>query len=136
MPALRIELADGVVVGDIDEQHILEDATKSKTGLTRLFCFGIGTDVNTHLLDKIAEETKAFSTYVRESEDIEAKVSSLYSKISNPVLANLKLTIGDGVPRNFAEPASARNSRSRENHATIIDARIPSTICATMTVMK
>jgi Ca-activated chloride channel family protein len=37
------------------------------------------------------------STYVRESEDIEAKVSSLYGKISNPVLANLKLTVGEGV---------------------------------------
>jgi Ca-activated chloride channel family protein len=32
------------------------------------------------------------STYVRLAEDIEAKVSSLYSKISNPVLANLKMS--------------------------------------------
>jgi Ca-activated chloride channel family protein len=34
---------------------------------------------------------------VRESEDIEHKVSSLYAKISNPVLTNLKLAVGDGV---------------------------------------
>src|SRR5205823_5466460 len=30
-------------------------------------------------------------------EDIEAKVSSLYGKISNPVLANLKLSVGEGI---------------------------------------
>jgi len=34
---------------------------------------------------------KRSASYVREAEDIEAKVSSLYAKISNPVLANLKL---------------------------------------------
>src|SRR5205085_1565699 len=34
---------------------------------------------------------------VRPAEDIEAKVSSLYSKISHPVLANLKLTAGNDV---------------------------------------
>ena len=45
----------------------------------------------------MADDTRAVSTYVRESEDIEAKVSSLYAKISNPVLANLKLTVGDGI---------------------------------------
>ena len=49
--------------------------------------------------------TRAVSTYVRESEDIEAKVSGLYGKISNPVLTNLKLTVGDG------RHASARSIR-------------------------
>ena len=34
---------------------------------------------------------------MRPEEDIEAKVSGLYSKISHPVLANLKLTTGDNV---------------------------------------
>jgi cysteinyl-tRNA synthetase len=68
-------LTDGrPTVGTIDENQILASATKSKTGLTRIFCFGIGTDVNTHLLDKIAEETKAFSTYVLPEEDIEVKL--------------------------------------------------------------
>src|SRR5438876_11279647 len=48
------------------------------------------------MLDTLAEQTRAVSTYVRPAEDIEAKVSGLYSKISHPVLANLKLvTSGD-----------------------------------------
>ena len=80
-----------------DPVKILENVKKNNNGNTRIFSFGVGDDVNTVLLDSLADSTKAVSTYVRESEDIEAKVSSLYAKISNPVLANLKLTVGEGV---------------------------------------
>ena len=34
---------------------------------------------------------------MRPAEDIEAKVSSLYSKISHPAAANLRLTTGDAI---------------------------------------
>jgi Ca-activated chloride channel family protein len=97
-PYVVVFLTDGrPTVGTIDENQILASATKSKTGLTRIFCFGIGTDVNTHLLDKIAEETKAFSTYVLPEEDIEVKVSSFFTKIKEPVLASPVLKFPDGV---------------------------------------
>ena len=69
--------------------------------------FGVGDDVNTVLLDALADNTKAISTYVRESEDIEAKVSSLYAKISNPVLPNLKLIVGDRHPHQRSLSAAA-----------------------------
>ncbi|MNC90965.1 hypothetical protein D3C83_71310 [compost metagenome] len=45
-------------------------------------------------------------------------------------------TIGCGEPSRLAEAASARNSRWRENQATIIEANSPSTIWETMTVTK
>ena len=97
-PYVIVFLTDGrPTVGNIDEKHILETATKTKTGLTRIFNFGIGTDVNTHLLDKIAEETKAFSQYVLPEEDIEVKVSSFFTKIKEPVLASPPLKFPDAV---------------------------------------
>jgi Ca-activated chloride channel family protein len=58
----------------------------------RVFCFGIGADVNTHLLDGIAERTRAASQYILPSEDLEVKVSSFYTKINDPVLSDLKLS--------------------------------------------
>ena len=58
----------------------------------RIFTFGIGTDVNAHLLDRIASETRAASQYVLPKEDIEVKVSSFFSKIRDPVLTNLAIT--------------------------------------------
>ena len=42
------------------------------------------------LLDQLAEQTRAVSTYVRPEEDIEVKVANLHGKISHPVLADLR----------------------------------------------
>ncbi len=84
-------------VGEINTKRILKNVMDRNTGNTRIFVFGVGDDVNAAMLDQIAEKTRAVTTYVREREDIEEKVSSLYNKISHPVLANLKLAVGDGV---------------------------------------
>ena len=105
-PYVIVFLTDGrPTVGRTDETHILESATKTKTGMTRIFCFGIGTDVNTRLLDRIAEETKSFSQYVLPEEDIEVKVSSFFTKIKEPVLANPRMKFPDAVRVTKTYPA-------------------------------
>jgi Ca-activated chloride channel family protein len=94
-PFVVIFLTDGQpTVGTTDEDQILAGLNKTGAGRARIFCFGIGTDVNTHLLDKITEATRAFSQYVLPEEDLEVKVSSFFVKIKEPVLANptLKFT--------------------------------------------
>ena len=96
-PVVVIFLTDGrPTVGITGEGQIVQNVGKA-AGTTRVFCFGIGTDVNAHLLDKITEETRASSTYVTPQEDIEVKVSSFYTKIKEPVLANPKLEFSDGI---------------------------------------
>ena len=77
-------------------KSILQHVAKKNTANTRIFTFGVGDDVNASFLDALSEKSRGIATYVRETEDIEAKVSGLYAKISNPVLANLKLSV-DGV---------------------------------------
>ena len=97
-PYIIIFLTDGrPTMGVTDENQILNNVKKRNEENTRIFVFGIGTDVNTHLLDKIADQTKAFSQYVLPEEDIEVKVSSFFGKIKEPVLANPKLTLPDDV---------------------------------------
>ncbi len=76
---------------------IVKDTLAQNTFNTRIFTFGVGDDVNATMLDTLAEQTRALPTYVRPAEDIEAKVSGLYSKISHPVLANLKLTVTNDI---------------------------------------
>src|SRR5262249_59678549 len=84
-------------IGETNKDKILQNVAKRNSANTRIFTFGVGDDVNATLLDQLADDSRAVATYVRESEDIEAKVSSLYGKISNPVLANLKLSVGPDV---------------------------------------
>ena len=105
-PFVVIFLTDGrPTIGTTDEEQIVAGVRKN-SGNTRIFCFGIGTDVNTHLLDQITEETRAFSQYVLPEEDLEVKVSNFFSKIKEPVLANPRLTFtGDlRVTRLYPSP--------------------------------
>ncbi len=96
---------DGMpTIGETRPEKILQNVAKQNTGNTRIFSFGVGDDVNAALLDALSDGSRAVSTYVRESEDIEAKVSGLYAKISNPVLTNLRLTINDGITLNEIYP--------------------------------
>ncbi len=64
----------------------------------------MGDDVNAALLDRLAETTRAVSAYVRPAENIEHKVSSLYAKMSSPVLTNLKLATTADVKLNEVYP--------------------------------
>jgi Ca-activated chloride channel homolog len=84
---------DGLpTIGESNPETILKNTLAKNTAGTRIFTFGVGDDVNATLLDRLAYKTRARPTYVRPQEDIEVKVSSLYTKISHPVLTNLKLT--------------------------------------------
>ena len=88
-PQVVIFLTDGrPTIGVAGETEILESIGKENRGKTRVFSFGIGTDVNTHLLDKLSELTRAFTQYVLPEEDLEIKVSSFFARINEPVLAN------------------------------------------------
>ena len=106
-PLVVIFLTDGQpTIGTTDENQIVDNVKKEDDGHTRIFCFGIGTDVNTHLLDRITEQTRAFSQYVLPEEDIEVKVSSFFAKIKEPVLANptLKFTRDIRVTKLYPSP--------------------------------
>jgi len=106
-PFIVIFLTDGrPTIGETDENRILDAVERSNEGRTRVFCFGIGTDVNTHLLDKITEETRAFSQYVLPEEDLEVKLSTFFSKIKDPVLASptIKFTGDIRVSKMYPSP--------------------------------
>ncbi|MCX6921612.1 MAG: VIT domain-containing protein [Verrucomicrobia bacterium] len=106
-PFVVIFLTDGrPTIGTTDEDQIVANVKKENDGRTRIFCFGIGTDVNTHLLDRITEDTRALSQYVLPEEDLEVKVSNFFSKIKEPVLANptLKFTGDIRATRLYPSP--------------------------------
>ena len=96
-PYVIVFFTDGrPTVGETNSDVILAHVAKRNNSNTRIFTFGVGDDVNASMLDTMAEQSRGISTYVRESENIEAKVSGLYGKISNPVLANLKIAVMGG----------------------------------------
>ncbi len=70
------------------------DDTGTLPNRARIFVFGVGFDVNTKLLDELAEDNGGTSDYVLPNENIESVVGSLYAKIAFPVMSNLRLDWG------------------------------------------
>jgi Ca-activated chloride channel homolog len=98
-PCFIVLLTDGKPTIGLtrDDGIVAEVNTIAKGNAVRLFCLGIGTDVNAHLLDRLAETTRAASQYVLPEEDLEIKISGFYAKINEPVLANPKLRFSGSV---------------------------------------
>src|SRR6185369_252031 len=103
-PFVIIFLTDGLpTVGTRNADEIVAEVKKASS--VRIFSFGIGSDVNTQLLDQIAEGTRAFSQYVLADEDLELKVSNFYTRIKEPVLTNVRLEFGSGIRTTKMYPA-------------------------------
>jgi Ca-activated chloride channel homolog len=91
-PFMIIFLTDGLpTVGETREEALVDQVRKTGSA-ARVFCFGIGTDVNTHLLDRISEQSRGASQYVLPAEDIEVKVSRFFTRVREPVLSNITLS--------------------------------------------
>ncbi len=91
-PYIVVFITDGKpTVGVTEEEKLLSKIKKNNSQNTRIFTFGIGEDINTHLLDKITELSNAYRSYILPNEDIEIKISNFYTKISSPILTDLKL---------------------------------------------
>jgi len=89
---------DGLAtVGETNADIIVKNVQKRNSADTRIFTIGVGNDVNATMLDKLAESTRGVSSYVRPEEDIETKVAAMWSKITHPVLTNLKLSAGKDI---------------------------------------
>ncbi len=90
---MMLFLTDGrPTVGITDIDKILQGFNDSNKTQARAFVFGVGYDVNTKLLDRLAEQGRGVREYVTPEEDIEVKVSGLYEKVSSPVLADINIS--------------------------------------------
>lgn len=89
--SLVVFLTDGKpTVGETQPERIADAAERLRDG-ERLFAFGIGHDVNTYLLDRLAASGRGAVSYVRPGDDVEHEVSSLSRKIGAPALADLAI---------------------------------------------
>ena len=94
-PRIIVFLTDGQpTVGVRHPARILENVAKANRNLSRIFVFGVGYDVNDHLLDKMAADNGGTRNYVTPDEDIEAAVSSLFRKMNEPVLVDVGINFG------------------------------------------
>ncbi|HEX6039194.1 VIT and VWA domain-containing protein [Longimicrobium sp.] len=95
-PRLLVFMTDGLpTVGEQDVERIVRNVSQARRDGLRLFTFGVGYDVNTRLLDRVAAENGGTADYVAPEEDLEVKVSTFFDKVNHPVLTNLALDLGE-----------------------------------------
>jgi len=88
-------LTDGEpTVGQTKMSTILKNVTLTNSGKARIFVFGVGHDVNTHLLDRLASQHRGISEYLAPDEEIDVRVSGFYRKINEPILSEPHLDFG------------------------------------------
>lgn len=93
-PNYVVFLTDGLpTAGERNETKIVKNAVERNRVRARVFSMGVGYDVNSRLLDKLARMGFGKSEYVRPNEDIEEHVGRLYNRIGAPVLTDVKIAV-------------------------------------------
>jgi Ca-activated chloride channel family protein len=103
-PKMIVFITDGKpTLGETDEEKLLAAIKKQNGSTVRIFTFGVGYDINTHLLDRLTDMTRAYRSYITPKEEIEKAVSSFYAKIQSPVLTDITVKI-NGVKESKVYP--------------------------------
>lgn len=84
-------LTDGVPsVGEQQPEKLAAIAAQASPG-TRVFTVGIGTDVNTYLLERMAQDGHGAADFVPPSGNVEVAVGNLARKLRAPALVDLRI---------------------------------------------
>ncbi len=75
-------------------------------GNIRIFTLGIGYEVNTHLLDRISEQSGGTRSYITPDEDLEQRISNFYRQVSEPLLSKIRIRTDSAVRLSDMYPAS------------------------------
>lgn len=91
-PNYVIFLTDGLPTeGEQNEAKIVAHTKETNGVRARIFPFGVGYDLNSRLLDKLARANHGQCEFVQPNENIEDRVSRLYRRIESPVLTDVKI---------------------------------------------
>lgn len=79
--------------GTTDELAIRNLVAKQNPANRRIFTFGVGVDLNTPLLQSIADESRGRATFVLPKEDITKKVGNVVNRLRYPVLTDIEFAV-------------------------------------------
>jgi Ca-activated chloride channel family protein len=75
---------------------------------TRVFCLGVGNDVNQPLLRQLAEESGGLAAFISHGDDFQRQAQAFRRKLQHPAATGVKITI-EGADVYEAEPATLPN---------------------------
>lgn len=92
---ILVLLTDGQpTAGETNPTTILQNVKNANTSKTRIFTFGIGTDVNKSLLTSLATGNNGQAQFLAANDQISQVLSGFYKKIDRPVLTDVTIDYG------------------------------------------
>jgi Ca-activated chloride channel family protein len=102
-PLNVVVLSDGLT--EQQDRPVLLDLIRTRPSNTRVFCIGIGNDVNRPLLEQLAEDAGGLAAFVSHGDDFARQATLFRRKLMRPVAAAVDLKIV-GVEVEELEPAT------------------------------
>jgi len=103
-------LTDGLPTAGVTDEAAIVDSVRLGNDAVgaSIHVFGVGYDVNTHLLDRIAAQNHGAVTYVQPGESLERVLTTFYGQIAHPLLTDVEaefegLTVEDVYPRQLPD---------------------------------
>lgn len=105
-PLNVVILSDGLT--EPQERQTLLQQIQSRPGNTRVFCIGVGNDVNRQLLEQLAEDSGGLASFISASDNFARQAKAFRQKLVRPFATGLQLQI-DGAHVFDLEPAVVPN---------------------------
>jgi len=99
-------LSDGLT--EQGETTPLIKLIKQRPANTRVFCIGVGNDVNRALLEQMANDAGGIAAFISREDDFARQAAAFQRKLTRPVATELKIDIG-GAEVYDVEPARLPN---------------------------
>ena len=105
-PLNVVILSDGLT--EQQERAVLLQQIQQRPGNTRVFCIGVGNDVNRPLLEQLAEDSGGLSAFVSPGDNFERQARAFRQKLLRPFATNLEIKFA-GADVTEVEPAVLPN---------------------------
>lgn len=90
-PMNTVILSDGIT--EQEERRVLMEMIRSRPGNVRVFCIGVGNDINRSLLQQMAEDAGGLAAFLSREDDFERQAKAFRRKLMHPVATNLQIKI-------------------------------------------
>lgn len=107
-PLNVVILSDGLT--EQNERRALLDLISSRPRNAKVFCIGVGNEVNRPLLEQVAGDSGGLASFLSPGDDFARQAKAFRRKLMNPVATDLQLSIGgSGVEVLEMEPRQMPN---------------------------
>ena len=94
-PLNLIILSDGMT--EQHERQILLRSLKDRPTNSRVYCIGVGNEVNRPLLEQLADDTGGLSSFISRGDNFQRQAQAFRRKVTRPAVIDIDLQFGGGA---------------------------------------